>query len=123
MVNFGPRASVPVKYEGRHFHVHNANITLMRTTPEENVDIGRWLAAKLNASPGPVDLILPLGGVSALDAPGQAFWDPVADEALFQTLEDEFTPSASHRLHKIEAHINDDAVAALADELVRNALS
>lgn len=123
MVNFGPRASVPAKYDARQFHVHNANITLMRTTPEENVNMARWLAAKLNASPGPVDLVLPLGGVSALDAPGQAFWDPVADEALFQTLEHDFVQSQTHRLHKIEAHINDDTFAATCDQLVRSALS
>ncbi|WP_196258849.1 Tm-1-like ATP-binding domain-containing protein [Pelagibacterium limicola] len=118
MVNFGPRESVPPKYEGRYFHIHNANITLMRTTPEENVNMARWLAAKLNASPGPVDLVLPLGGVSALDAPGQPFWDPVADEALFKMLEAEFVQTEMHRLHKVDAHINDCAFADYCAELV-----
>lgn len=119
MVNFGPRDSVPARYEGRHFHVHNANITLMRTTPEENVEMARWLAAKLNASPGQVDLVLPLGGVSALDAPGQAFWDPAADAALFSALEAAFVPSSAHRLHKVDAHINDDVFAHFCADLVR----
>lgn len=119
MVNFGPLESVPSKYADRHFHVHNANITLMRTTPEENLSMARWLAAKLNASPGPVDLILPLGGVSALDAPGEDFWDPMADESLFTTLEAAFSRTRTHRLHKVDAHINDDAFAAYCEDLIR----
>jgi uncharacterized protein (UPF0261 family) len=119
MVNFGPRESVPAKYDALQFHVHNANITLMRTTPEENVNMALWLATKLNASPGPVDLVLPLGGVSALDAPGQPFWDRVADHALVSTLEEEFIQSDKHRLHKLDAHINDGAFAEFGEFLVR----
>lgn len=118
MVNFGPRESVPARYADRLFYVHNANITLMRTTPEENVNMARWLVGKLNASPGPVDLVLPLRGVSALDAPGQAFWDPVADEALFATIEAEFVQTDSHRLHRVDAHINNDAFADYIAERV-----
>ncbi|WP_375173874.1 Tm-1-like ATP-binding domain-containing protein [Pseudooceanicola sp.] len=119
MVNFGPRATVPERYADRQFIVHNADITLMRTTPEENVDMARWLAAKLNASPGPVDLVLPLGGVSALDAPGGAFWHPEADEALFETLEATFDRSETHQLHRLDAHINDVAFADFVQDLVR----
>lgn len=122
MVNFGPRASLPARYEGRLFHVHNAQVTLMRTTPEENARMGAYLAAKLNAAAGPVDLLLPLGGVSALDAPGQAFHDPAADAALFGALESGFRPSASRRLHRVDAHINDDAFAAAAETAIRAAL-
>lgn len=119
MVNFGPRDTVPTKYIDRHFHVHNANITLMRTTPEENVEIARWLTVKLNASPGPVDLVLPLGGVSALDAPGEVFWNLAADNALFSTIEAEFTRSEIHRLHRLDAHINDPSFAERVAEIVR----
>ena len=91
----------------------------MRTTPEENVAMGNWLAEKLNASPGPVDLVLPLGGVSALDAPGEAFWDPVADEALFDTLRSVFVQTDTHRLHLLHAHVNDPAFADHVERLVR----
>jgi uncharacterized protein (UPF0261 family) len=63
MVNFGPRDSVPDRFSDRLLHIHNSNITLMRTTPDENVRMAQWLAAKLNASAGPVDLVLPLQGV------------------------------------------------------------
>lgn len=120
MVNFGPRETVPDRYADRQFFVHNANITLMRTTPDENAEMARWLAAKLNASPGPVDLVLPLGGVSALDAPGEAFWNPPADAALFETLEAAFDRSETHQLHRLDAHINDAAFADFVAGLVRD---
>lgn len=120
MVNFGPRETVPERYADRQFFVHNANITLMRTTPDENAEMARWLAAKLNASHGPVDLVLPLGGVSALDAPGEAFWNPQADEALFETLEATFDRSETHQLHRLDAHINDAAFADFVGDLVRD---
>lgn len=120
MVNFGPRETVPDRYADRQFFVHNANITLMRTTPDENAEMARWLAAKLNASPGPVDLVLPLGGVSALDAPGEAFWNPPADAALFETLEAAFDRSETHQVHRIDAHINDAAFADFVACLVRD---
>lgn len=119
MVNFGARDTVPAKYADRRFHVHNANITLMRTTAAENVQMARWLAGKLNASSGPVDLVLPLGGISALDAPGEVFWDPVADDALFRTLEAEFSQTDNHHLHPIDAHINDAKFANYVERLVR----
>ncbi|HHX89832.1 MAG TPA: UPF0261 family protein [Paracoccus sp.] len=119
MVNFGPRSTVPATYADRQFHVHNANITLMRTTPAENVDMARWLAAKLNASTGPVDLVLPLGGVSALDAPDGAFWNSDADQALFKTIEQAFLPTANRRLHHLDAHINSPEFADFIDKLVQ----
>ncbi len=90
MVNFGPRASVPEKFAGRKFHVHNAQVTLMRTTPEENRAAGAWIAARLNRCEGPVRLLLPLGGVSAIDAPGQPFHDAQANAELFDAIRTKF---------------------------------
>ena len=76
MVNFGPMASVPERYRGRTLEVHNPTVTLMRTTPEENARIGRWIGERLNRMDGPVRFFLPEGGVSALDTPGRPFSDP-----------------------------------------------
>ncbi|KZY46937.1 hypothetical protein A3731_30830 [Roseovarius sp. HI0049] len=67
-----------------------------------------------------MDLVLPLGGVSALDAPGEAFWNPQADEALFETLDAVFDRSETHQLHRLDAHINDAAFADFVGELVRD---
>ncbi|MGY4290403.1 uncharacterized protein (UPF0261 family)/ABC-type branched-subunit amino acid transport system ATPase component [Bradyrhizobium sp. LM2.7] len=43
MVNFGPPETMPERYRGRKFHVHNPQVTLMRTTAEENERMGRWI--------------------------------------------------------------------------------
>ena len=82
MVNFGPMETVPERYRGRTLHVHNPTVTLMRTTPEENARIGRWIGERLNRMDGPVRFFLPEGGVSALDAPGRPFSDPNADDGV-----------------------------------------
>ena len=111
MVNFWAPETVPERYRGRLFHAHNANVTLMRTTPEENAQAGAWLAAKLNRSPGQVRLLLPEGGVSMLDAPGQPFHDPAANEALFAAIEASFDRSETHRVRRLPHHINDPAFA------------
>ncbi|MBV0903044.1 Tm-1-like ATP-binding domain-containing protein [Haloarcula salina] len=116
MVNFGPRDSVPEEFEGRTFHVHNPQVTLMRTTPDENADLGRIIAEKLNAATGPTALALPLGGVSMLDEDGAEFDDSEADGALFDALRSNLDESVE--LIESEAAINDDAFArTIADKL------
>jgi uncharacterized protein (UPF0261 family) len=107
MVNFWSRASVPAALDDRLFHVHNANVTLMRTTPQENTRIGEWIAERLNRMSGPVRFLLPQGGVSALDAPGQPFWWPDADNALFEAIVRNTRVSAQRRIVMVPAHIND----------------
>jgi uncharacterized protein (UPF0261 family) len=119
MVNFGARDTVPERYRHRTFYEHNPQVTLMRTTAEENDAMGRWIAGRLNRCEGPVRFLIPEGGVSALDAPGQAFWDPVADDALFRALEDTFEPTDRRRLVRLPFNVNDPA---FSDELVRNFL-
>jgi uncharacterized protein (UPF0261 family) len=86
MVNFGPPESVPARFAGRRFYQHNPQVTLMRTTPEENSELGAILARKLNLSTGPVTVVLPLRGGSVISAPGQPFHDPAADQALYAAL-------------------------------------
>ena len=114
MVNFGPRDTVPEKYRGRRFVEHNPQVTLMRTTPEENARMGEWIAGRVNRMAGPVRFLLPEGGVSALDAPGQPFHDPAADRALFDAIGRTFEESANRRLLRIPHHVNDPAFADAA---------
>ncbi|MEF8782077.1 MAG: Tm-1-like ATP-binding domain-containing protein [Haloarculaceae archaeon] len=123
MVNFGPRESVPDEFAGRQFHVHNPQVTLMRTTPEENAELGEIIVEKLNGATGPTALVLPLGGVSEIDIPGEDFHDPEADEALFAALRDGL---ADHvELIEEETEINDEAFAEtlveILDEYMRDA--
>jgi uncharacterized protein (UPF0261 family) len=118
MANFGPMDTVPDDFQDRHLYRHNAQVTLMRTTPEENAELGQIIAEKLNAATGPTVLMLPLRGVSMIDAPGESFYDPEADAALFDALRAHIDPSVVE-LVEIDAHINDPAFAdAFAERLV-----
>ncbi|MDA9503148.1 ABC transporter permease [Bradyrhizobium sp. CCBAU 11357] len=112
MVNFGAPDTIPERYRGRKFHVHNPQVTLMRTTVEENERMGRWIGERLNKMDGPVRFFLPEGGVSALDARGQPFWDPDADAALFRTLERTVRQTGNRQLIRIPKNINDPDFAA-----------
>lgn len=114
MVNFGARDTVPERYRQRLFYEHNPQVTLMRTTPEECRRIAEFIAAKLNSCPGPVRFLLPEGGVSLLDAPGQPFHDPEADEVLFQTLEEQVRQTDNRRLQRVPHNVNDPEFAAAA---------
>ncbi len=116
MVNFGPRETIPERFRSRRLVVHNPNVTLMRTTRDENRAIGEWMGARLNQMEGPARLLLPLGGVSMLDAPGQPFHDPEADNALFESLEKSVRQTARRKIERIDANINDEKfVAAVVD--------
>jgi uncharacterized protein (UPF0261 family) len=117
MVNFGPRDTVPSQFEGRNLYVHNPTITLMRTTVEENAELGRRIARKLNGADSPTVLFVPLEGVSAIDVDGQPFRDAEADEALFGALR-EGIDSSKVEVHEVDADVNDPAFAsAMADRL------
>ncbi|MGL3110606.1 ABC transporter permease [Bradyrhizobium sp. BR 1432] len=113
MVNFGAPETIPERYRGRKFHVHNPQVTLMRTTAEENERMGRWIGERLNQMDGPVRFFLPEGGVSALDARGQPFWDPDADAALFRTLERTVRQTGNRQLIRVAKNINDPEFAAI----------
>ncbi len=116
MVNFGAMETVPLHYRGRKLYPHNPQITLMRTTVEENILQARWIAQRLNQCEGEVRFLLPMGGVSALDAPGQPFWDPAADGALFDTLAVNLRQSDRRKLVRLPYHINDPQFARSAVE-------
>src|SRR5690606_37013716 len=83
MVNFWAMETVPERYRGRTLYSHNPNVTLMRTTVEECARIGSWIGARLSAGTGPLRVLIPEKGVSALDVEGGPFFDPLADAALF----------------------------------------
>jgi uncharacterized protein (UPF0261 family) len=124
MVNFGARDTVPERFAQRTLYVHNPTVTLMRTTPEENAELGRRIARKLNGAASPTVLFVPLRGVSAIDVEGQPFHDPEADAALIAALR-EGVDRAKVEVHEVDADVNDPAFAtAMADrlhELIREA--
>jgi uncharacterized protein (UPF0261 family) len=117
MVNFLGFDTVPAKFQGRLFHRHNANVTLMRTTSEENAALGRELATKVARSKGPARIFLPLRGVSALDKEGQSFDSPAARSALHAAIR---THAGRVPVSELDLHINDPTFAeAMAGALIR----
>jgi uncharacterized protein (UPF0261 family) len=119
MANFGERDSVPAKYEGRNFYIHNPQVTLMRTTPEECARLGEIFAEKVNAYTGPVTVLLPTKAISIISAEGQPFHDPAADEALFTAIKSNLSPDIE--LIEIDAEINAPEFSrACAEALLKN---
>jgi uncharacterized protein (UPF0261 family) len=104
-----PRDQVPPKFKNRILNFHNPTMTTMRTTPQENVAIAEFIAAKLNPSKGPVVVMLPLGGLSSIDRPGKIFYDPEANGALFATLK--LKLSSAIELIEDEHHLDDPEFA------------
>ena len=109
MVNFGAPETVPDSFADRRFHRHNAQVTLMRTTPEECRGLGRILAEKVNASVGPATVLLPLRGISLISVEGQPFHDAAADDALFSAIRKWLSPGIP--LVELDCAINDPAFA------------
>ena len=103
--------TVPAQYKSRNLYVHNATVTLMRTTAEENARIGRWIGDKLNRMQGKVRFFIPEGGVSLIDAPGKPFHDPEADAALFAALDATVKRAPNRQLIRLPHNINDPAFA------------
>lgn len=120
MVNFGAMDTVPERYRHRLLYAHNPFVTLMRTNAEECVRIGEWLAQRLNRCDGEVRFLIPEGGVSAIDAPGQPFHDPGVDSAMFDAFEQAFQPTDRRQLIRLPYHINDPAFAAAVVATVRS---
>lgn len=106
MVNFGPREHVPERFDDRTFVVHNPTVTLMRTTPEENAELGRRIGAKLAAAKGPTTLLLPLRGLSGIDVDEGPFRDSAADRALFDAVRTAVSDAVE--VVEIDQHLNDE---------------
>ncbi len=125
MVNFGNEATVPAQYKDdptRKFYVWNPEVTLMRTTVEENAELGRIVAEKANAARGPVEVFLPLQGISIVDSVTdegpQTFWWPEADRALFDAIKRHIRPDIP--VQELDVNINDPAFAqATTDALLK----
>ena len=116
MCNFGPKDTVPPKFQDRNLYVHNATVTLMRTTEDECAELGRIIARKLNAATGPLTVFIPAGGVSMIATPGGPFYDAAADEALIRELKAGLRPDVE--VVEMATDINDPAFAtAMADRL------
>jgi uncharacterized protein (UPF0261 family) len=106
MVNFGAVETVPSQFRDRNLHRHNAQVTLMRTTIEENRRIAQFIAQKLNRATAPWRVLVPEQGVSLIDLPGKPFYDPQADAALFDELERSLIVSSDRQYIRLPYEIN-----------------
>jgi uncharacterized protein (UPF0261 family) len=120
MVNFGAMETIPDKFKGRIFYQWNPNVTLMRTTPQENAEMGRIFAEKVNSSNGPVVFMLPLKGVSMLDSEGEIFWLPEADKAIFEAIKQNVKKDIP--VIEMDVNINDPSFADRAVQELLNML-
>jgi uncharacterized protein (UPF0261 family) len=120
MANFWGRDTVPEKYRSRKLYQWNPNITLLRTDAEENLRIGGMIARAANAATGPVAVLLPLQGVSQLDNPGGAFWDPEADHACFEAIKRNLKPGIP--VIELNNNINDPEFADRAAQTLLDML-
>ncbi len=112
MVNFGAKETIPEKYKYRLLYEHNPQVTLMRTTPDENKLMASWIAEKINRVSAPVRLYIPEKGVSSLSTEGQYFYDPEADRALFDSLEELVVQTDDRKIVRLPLDINDPSFAA-----------
>ncbi len=119
MVNFGAMDTVPAEFRHRKLHIHNSQVTLMRTNVEENRQIAAWIAEKLNRSVAPLTLLIPSGSVSLLDVPGQPFYDPEADAALFDELSMRLRVTNERQLIRLPYAINSPEFSAALVEHFR----
>ena len=109
MVNFGPPDTVPEQFKDRTFYQHNPTVTLMRTTVEENAELGKIMGQKLSRAKGPTTVIIPKQGVSAIDQEGQPFYSAEAEAAWIENLKANLGDTVT--LIEMDNHINDDAFA------------
>jgi len=117
MCNFGGVETIPAKYQERNLYKWNPNVTLMRTSVEENITMGKMLAAAANASTAPVAFFFPLKGVSQLDSPGGQYWDTEADRACYDTIKKNLKPGIT--VYEMDNNINDpEFSSAVANKLL-----
>ncbi|MBX2923479.1 MAG: Tm-1-like ATP-binding domain-containing protein [Chitinophagaceae bacterium] len=117
MVNFAQPDTVPSQYKARELYSWSPDVTLMRTNKEENEILGQQLADRINRSPAPVRVLIPLKGISQVDAEGRIFYRPETDQVLFDAIKKHTKPGIP--VIEVNAHINDPAFSKqLVDALL-----
>ncbi len=117
IINFWGPETIPEKYRDHRIYKHNERQYLVRTTPEENAQLGKIIAGKLNMSIGPVAVYIPLGGISVISSPGGPYYWPEADAALFESLRTNLRKDIPY--HELNLNINDPEFArAMAEGLL-----
>jgi len=117
MVNFGTMESVPDKFKDRQLYNWAPNVTLMRTNAEENQELGKLLADKLNQSKGEVVVLFPNKGLSQVDSEGDIFYNPAVNQVLSNSICENLKPEIA--FDRLSFHINQKE---FAEEVVQRLL-
>lgn len=112
MVNFAHLDTVPEHYKGRQLYSWAPDVTLMRTNVQENIELANIIAQRLNQSTVPVTVLLPLNGLSQIDAEGGIFHQPEINQALFETLKQQLKNHVD--VVEIRANINEKSFSESA---------
>ena len=103
--------TIPPALQNRPQYFHNPEFTLVRTSADEMAELGRRFATRLNAATGPVEVVIPTGGLSIPNVPGGLFWDPDADGRFLTELRAHLRPGIP--IVTAESHVNAPAFAEL----------
>jgi uncharacterized protein (UPF0261 family) len=112
VLNFGARSTVPEKYDRpeRRLIIHNPSVCAVRINQEEGAQLGKLLAAKVNAATGPTAVLLPLNGLDKYEAaPDGPYIDRHSDESLFDAIRSDLRQDIP--LTEMDANINDPEFA------------
>jgi uncharacterized protein (UPF0261 family) len=113
----GRPEEVPQRLQGRPIYTHNPEFTLVRTMPDEMIELGRIFAERLNEATGPIEVMAPTEGLSIPNVPGGVFWNPEADAGFLTALRAHLRPDIPISTHPL--HINSTEFAlAVADRFV-----
>ena len=101
----GTKDTVPEEYRERILHAHGPDRVLVRTTKEEVAKAANVIASRANAARGPVAVVIPKRGFSAVDKDGQHFHDPEADAEFARVIRE--SVGEGIEILEVDAHIND----------------
>jgi len=121
MVNFGSRDTLPERYQNRTLFAHNPAVTLMRTSPDENAELGAIMARKLNTATAPVEIHIPARGFSQISVVGGIFHDPAADRSFIEAVQRDIRVDIPVYVHELS--INDPEFASIVFSALQRVLT
>lgn len=121
VLNFGPIDSVPAHLADgtRPLVRHNEQVTAVRLSRQELLEMAEILAARANDAGGPTRVVIPQGGFDSYAQPGGPFWAPDDDDAFIEA----FSRQLDTAPVLLKAHINDPVLADTAVDLLHQLLT
>ena len=105
----GPLEAARRLFPDRPYHVHNAAITVFRSTHAEIELLSQNIAHWCNEASGPVKILIPMDGFSAFDSKHGPLYDPAAPQLFAKTFQEHLNDHGT--LSLLPCHINDPEFA------------